>query len=60
MTVPADVHDAFDLLEEQFNEALDSSLDPAGPGVLYEYVAAMGLAAGRPGDRRGPGGPGLA
>jgi SAM-dependent methyltransferase len=46
MTVPADVHDAFDLVEEQFNEALDSSLDPAGPGVLYEYVAAMGLAAG--------------
>ena len=46
MTVPADVHDAFDLVEEQFNEALDSSLDPAGPGMLYEYVAAMGLAAG--------------
>jgi predicted TPR repeat methyltransferase len=46
MTVPADVHDAFDFVEEQFNEALDQSLDPAGPGVLYDYVAAMGLAAG--------------
>jgi SAM-dependent methyltransferase len=46
MTVPADVHDAFDLVEEQFNEALDESLDPAGPGVLYDYVAAMGLPAG--------------
>jgi len=46
MTVPAGVHDAFDLVEEQFNEALDESLDPTGPGVLYDYVAAMGLPAG--------------
>jgi hypothetical protein len=46
MTGPADVHDAFDLVEEKFNEALDESLDPAGPGVLYDYVAGMGLAAG--------------
>ena len=46
MTVPADAHDAFDLVEEQFNEALDESLDPAGPGVLYDYVAGMGLPAG--------------
>ena len=46
MTGPADVHDAFDLVEEQFSEALDESLDPAGPGVLYDYVAAMGLPAG--------------
>jgi hypothetical protein len=33
------VHDAFDRIEEQFSEALDESLDPAGPDVLYEYVA---------------------
>ena len=46
MTGPADVHDAFDLVEEQFNEALDESLDPAGPEVLYDYVAGMGLPAG--------------
>jgi SAM-dependent methyltransferase len=46
MTGPAGVHDAFDLVEEQFNEALDESLDPSGPGVLYDYVAAMGLPAG--------------
>jgi SAM-dependent methyltransferase len=39
-------HDAFDRIEEQFGEALDESLDPAGPDVLYEYVAGMGLRAG--------------
>lgn len=39
-------HDAFDRIEEQFGEALDESLDPAGPDVLYEYVAGMGLPAG--------------
>jgi SAM-dependent methyltransferase len=39
-------HDAFDRIEEQFGDALDESLDPAGPGVLYEYVAGMGLPAG--------------
>lgn len=38
--------DAFDRIEEQFNQALDESLDPAGPEVLYEYVAAMELPAG--------------
>jgi hypothetical protein len=42
MTGPADVHDAFDRVEEQVNQALDGSLDPAGPGVLYDYVAGMG------------------
>jgi SAM-dependent methyltransferase len=39
-------HDAFDRIEEQFNEALDESLGPAGPEVLYEYVAGMELPAG--------------
>jgi SAM-dependent methyltransferase len=38
--------DDFDRIEAQFNEVLDESLDPAGPGVLYEYVADMRLAAG--------------
>jgi SAM-dependent methyltransferase len=46
MTGSAEVHDAFDLVEERFNQALEESLDPSGPGVLYDYVAAMGLAAG--------------
>ncbi len=39
-------HDAFGRIEERFNEALDESLDPAGPEVLYEYVAGMELPAG--------------
>jgi len=37
---------AFDRIEEQFNAALDESLNPAGPGVLYDYVAKMGLPVG--------------
>jgi hypothetical protein len=39
-------HDAFDRIEAQFGAALDASLDPAGPGVLYEYAAGLGLPAG--------------
>jgi len=39
-------HDAYDQIEEQFNQTLDESLRPAGPGVLYEYVADMDLPAG--------------
>ena len=38
--------DAFDRIEEQFNQMLDLSLDPAGPEVLYEHVAEMALPAG--------------
>jgi SAM-dependent methyltransferase len=38
-------HDAFDRIEEQFGDALDESLDPAGPDVLYEYVARLSLPA---------------
>jgi ubiquinone/menaquinone biosynthesis C-methylase UbiE len=38
--------DAFDQIEEQFNETLDESLNPAGPDLLYEHVAAMELPAG--------------
>jgi SAM-dependent methyltransferase len=39
-------HDDFDRIEEQFNTALDESLRPAGPDVLYDYVAEMELPAG--------------
>ena len=39
-------HDAFDRIEERFNEALDESLGPAGPEMLYEYIAGMELPAG--------------
>jgi SAM-dependent methyltransferase len=44
--VPVRAHDALDRLEEQFNTALDESLNPAGPDVLYEYVAEMELPTG--------------
>jgi SAM-dependent methyltransferase len=40
---PISLHDAFDRIEEQFNQALDESLNPAGPESLYDYVAAMEL-----------------
>jgi len=38
--------DAYGLIEAQFNEALDESLDPAGPGLLYDLVAGLSLPAG--------------
>ncbi len=38
--------DAYDLIEEQFNQELDESLGPAGPGELFRYVAEMALPAG--------------
>lgn len=43
---PTFVHDAFDSVEEEFNGALDESLNPVGPESLYDYVAEMGLPAG--------------
>jgi ubiquinone/menaquinone biosynthesis C-methylase UbiE len=43
---PLRAHAAFDRIEEQFNAALDASLHPAGPDVLYDYVAEMDLPAG--------------
>ena len=43
---PGHAHDAFDRIEEQFNTALDDSLNPAGPDVLYDCVAQMKLPAG--------------
>ncbi|MDR2985985.1 MAG: class I SAM-dependent methyltransferase, partial [Nocardiopsaceae bacterium] len=38
--------DDYDLIEDQFNQQLDGSLNPSGPGSLFGYVAQMGLAAG--------------
>jgi len=39
-------HDAYDLIEEQFNQDLDRSLGPTGPDALFEYVAGMALPSG--------------
>jgi SAM-dependent methyltransferase len=39
-------HDAYDLIEEQFNQELDESLGPSGPDSLLRYVAEMTLPAG--------------
>lgn len=39
-------HDSFELIEEQFNNRLDQSLDPRGPEMLYDLVAELGLQAG--------------
>jgi SAM-dependent methyltransferase len=39
-------HDAYDLIEEQFNRALDRSLGPSGPDSLFGYVAQMALPCG--------------
>jgi ubiquinone/menaquinone biosynthesis C-methylase UbiE len=39
-------HDAYDLIEEQFNQELDRSLGPAGPDSLLRYVAEMALPVG--------------
>ncbi len=38
--------DAYDLIEEQFNQQLAESLGPSGPDSLFDYVAEMGLPAG--------------
>jgi SAM-dependent methyltransferase len=40
------LHDAYDLVEENFNQQLNESLDPSGPASLFEYVAELGLPAG--------------
>jgi SAM-dependent methyltransferase len=40
------LHDTYDHIEAQFNQALDESLDPVGPESLYDHVAAMRLPAG--------------
>jgi SAM-dependent methyltransferase len=40
------LHDAYDLIEGEFNRQLDESLDPSGPDSLFEHVAEMRLPAG--------------
>jgi ubiquinone/menaquinone biosynthesis C-methylase UbiE len=40
------VHDKYDVIEEQFNRELDGSLHPSGPDSLFGYVAEMRLPAG--------------
>jgi ubiquinone/menaquinone biosynthesis C-methylase UbiE len=39
-------HDSYGQIEEQFQDALDEGLNPAGPDVLYDLAAGLGLAAG--------------
>jgi SAM-dependent methyltransferase len=39
-------HDAYDLIEKQFNTELENSLDPRGPDSLFGYVAELELPAG--------------
>ena len=38
-------HDSYDEIEEQFQDALDVSLNPASRGVLYDLAAGLGLGA---------------
>ena len=39
-------YDAYPQIEEEFSAALDQSLDPRGPDLLYDLVARLGLAPG--------------
>src|ERR1022692_1472410 len=39
-------HDSYGQIEEQFQDALDEGLNPAGPDVLFDLAAGLGLAAG--------------
>jgi SAM-dependent methyltransferase len=39
-------YDVYAGVEEQFGQALEESLDPPGPGRLYDLVAGFGLPAG--------------
>jgi SAM-dependent methyltransferase len=41
----AGFYDAFPRVEESFQELLDESLHPRGPGLLYELVAGLGMPA---------------
>jgi SAM-dependent methyltransferase len=36
----------FEEIEEAFNRALDESLEPRGPGLMFDYVESLHLAAG--------------
>jgi SAM-dependent methyltransferase len=39
-------YDVYPRIEEEFSVALDESLHPRGPDLLYDLVASLGLAAG--------------
>jgi ubiquinone/menaquinone biosynthesis C-methylase UbiE len=39
-------HGSYDQVEEQFQNAMDVSLNPAGPGMLFDLAAGLGLATG--------------
>jgi SAM-dependent methyltransferase len=39
-------YDAYPRIEEEFSAALDQSLEPRGPEMLYDLVARLGLAPG--------------
>ena len=39
-------YDAYPQIEEEFSAALDQSLEPCGPDLLYDLVARLGLAPG--------------
>ena len=39
-------YDAYPRIEEEFSAVLDQSLEPRGPGLLYDLVARLGLGAG--------------
>jgi ubiquinone/menaquinone biosynthesis C-methylase UbiE len=39
-------HDSYGQIEGQFQDVMDEGLDPAGPDVLYDLAAGLGLTAG--------------
>lgn len=39
-------HDSYGQIEQRFQDAMDESLNPARPDVLYDLAAGLGLAAG--------------
>jgi ubiquinone/menaquinone biosynthesis C-methylase UbiE len=39
-------HDSYGQIEQQFQDAMDAGLNPAGPEMLYELAAGLGLTAG--------------
>jgi SAM-dependent methyltransferase len=44
--VPHQTGAVYDLIEEDFNQFLDESLEPRGPEMLFDLVDALGLAPG--------------
>ena len=39
-------YDTYPQIEEEFSAALDESLGPRGPDLLFDLVASLGLAPG--------------